>query len=205
MNRKITLFVLSIFIVAFASGCVLAGEAKANTEIQMLSEKTLKNGDRIEFQLKDAQGNVIPSQKINISFEANGHYESYSVVTDKDGKGYLVLYNEDLGDHKVIINYTGNDQYNPSKLEETITITEGTSSSQVTDAISTASTVQFDNSTTNQTGNSTDNETLYYCDEYNFYYNSDGVIQGGQSAGADAFETYMAYKDLEASGNPDLE
>ena len=204
MNRKIILLVLSVFIVAVAAGSVLAADAKVNTEIKMLSEKTLKNGDDIEFQLKDAQGNVIASQKINISFEANGKFENYSIITDKDGKGHLILYNEELGNHKVIINYTGNDKYNPSKLEETITIVEGSSSVEKTDAKSAASTVQFDNSTTNKTTNSNSNDTLYYCAEYNFYYNSDGVIIGGQSAGADAFETYMAYKSGEASGNKDL-
>ena len=128
MNRKIILLVLSVFIVAVAAGSVLAADAKVNTEIKMLSEKTLKNGDDIEFQLKDAQGNVIASQKINISFEANGKFENYTIITDKDGKGHLILYNEELGNHKVIINYIGNDKYNPSKLEETITIVEDSSS-----------------------------------------------------------------------------
>ena len=102
MNKKITLVLLSIFIVAVAVGAAVAAEAKTNTQIKMLSEKTLKNGDDIEFQLKDAQGKAIASQKVNISFEANGKYENYSVMTDKDGKFYLVLTNEELGDHKVV-------------------------------------------------------------------------------------------------------
>ena len=76
MNKKIVLILLSIFIVAVAAGSVIAAEAKTNTEIKMLSEKTLKNGDDIEIQLKDAQGKPIASQKINISFEANGEYEN---------------------------------------------------------------------------------------------------------------------------------
>lgn len=84
----------------------------------MLSEKTLKNGDDIEFQLKDAQGKAIASQKVNISFEANGKYENYSVMTDKDGKFYLVLTNEELGDHKVVVNYYGDNKYNPSKWKK---------------------------------------------------------------------------------------
>ena len=72
MNKKIMLLVLSIFIVAFAIGSVIAEEQKENTEIKMLSEDTLKNGDNIELQLVDAKGNPIASQNINISFEANG-------------------------------------------------------------------------------------------------------------------------------------
>lgn len=204
MNKKIVLILLSIFIVAVAAGSVIAAEAKTNTEIKMLSEKTLKNGDDIEIQLKDAQGKPIASQKINISFEANGKYENYSIMTDKDGNAYLVLFNEELGDHKVIINYYGNSKYNPSQLNETIKIVEGKSTNEKTNANSTASTVQYEN-TTNKTTNSTDNDTLYYNAEYNFYYNSDGVIVGGQSDGMDAFETYMAYKSGEASGSENLE
>ena len=212
MNKKIILLVLSIFIVAFAVGSVIAAEAKENTEVKMLSEKTLKNGDNIELQLVDAKGNPIASQKINISFEANGKLENYSVITDKDGNAYLVLFNEELGDHKVVVNYTGNEKYNPFKLEVTIKIVEGESTSEKTDSKSTASTVQYDNSTAkNETSdNSTsDNETIYYCEEYNFYYDSDGVIQGGQDDGADAFETYMSLKEselrAEETGSTDLE
>ena len=204
MNRKIILLVFGVFIVAFAVGSVLAADAKENSEMKMLSEKTLKNGDDIELQLVDAQGNPIASQNLNISFEANGKFENYSVITDKDGNAYLVLFNEDLGVHKLTVNYTGNEKYNPCKLEENITIVEGSSSTEDTESDSTASTVQYDNSTA-KNSTSTDNETLYYCAEYNFYYNSDGVIVGGQSDGADAFETYMSYAEAESKGDFFLE
>ena len=159
MNRKIILLVFGVFIVAFAVGSVLAADAKENSEMKMLSEKTLKNGDDIELQLVDAQGNPIASQNLNISFEANGKFENYSVITDKDGNAYLVLFNEDLGVHKLTVNYTGNEKYNPCKLEENITIVEGSSSTEDTESDSTASTVQYDNSTAkNSTSN--DNDTL---------------------------------------------
>lgn len=209
MNKKIVLILLSIFIVAVVAGTAIAAEAKVNSEIKMLSEKTLKNGDDIELQLKDAQGNPIPSQKLNISFEANGEFENYSVITDKDGKGYLVLYNEELGDHKVIVNYTGNEKYNPCKLEETITIVEGSSTNEKTDSNSTASTVKYDNSTTNSTNatNSSD-EILFYDAEYNFYYNSQGIVVGGQSDGAfavDVIATHEAQaRAQEETGSTDM-
>ena len=197
MNKKITLLILSIFIVAVAVGAAVAAEAKTNTEIKMLSEKTLKNGDALQFQLKDAQGKAIASQKVNISFEANGKLENYSVITDKDGKFYLVLKNEELGDHKVIVNYHGNDKYNPSKLEETIKIVEGESNTQKTDANSTASTIRYDNTTTNNSTNGGSDEILYYDAQYNFYYNQWGIIVGGQNDGADAEEIATFYKEQE--------
>ena len=188
MNKKIVVILLSIFIVAVAAGTVLAAEAKTNTEIKMLSDKTLKNGDNIEFELKDAQGNAIASQKVKISFEANGKYENYTVNTDKDGKFFLVLYNEALGDHKVIVNYTGSDKYNPCKLEETINIVEGTSTAEKTESNSTASTVKYDNATqgnasgTNDTNNDSD-DVLYYDEDLNVVYNKYGIVVGGQSDG----------------------
>ena len=205
MNKKITLLLLSIFIVAVAVGAAVAAEAKTNTEIKMLSEKTLKNGDAIQFQLKDAQGKAIASQKVNISFEANGKLENYSVITDKDGKFYLVLKNEELGDHKVIVNYHGNDKYNPSKLEETIKIVEGESNTQKTDANSTASTIRYDNTTTNNSTNGGSDEILYYDAQYNFYYNQWGIIVGGQNDGADAEEIATFYKEQEDKGSTSLE
>lgn len=205
MNKKITLLILSIFIVAVAVGAAVAAEAKTNTEIKMLSEKTLKNGDALQFQLKDAQGKAIASQKVNISFEANGKLENYSVITDKDGKFYLVLKNEELGDHKVIVNYHGNDKYNPSKLEETIKIVEGESNTQKTDANSTASTIRYDNTTTNNSTNGGSDEILYYDAQYNFYYNQWGIIVGGQNDGADAEEIATFYKEQEEKGSTSLE
>lgn len=64
MNKKILVILLSIFIVAIVAGSVIAANEKVNTEIKMLSEKTLKNGDNIEFQLKDASGKALASQKL---------------------------------------------------------------------------------------------------------------------------------------------
>ena len=52
MNKKIILLVLSIFIVAFAIGSVIAEEQKESAEIKMLSEDTLKNGDNIDDENK---------------------------------------------------------------------------------------------------------------------------------------------------------
>ena len=193
MNKKITLVILSIFIVAVAVGAAVAAEAKTNTEIKMLSEKTLKNGDDIEFQLKDAQGKAIASQK-----------ENYSVMTDKDGKFYLVLTNEELGDHKVVVNYYGDNKYNPSKLEETIKIVEGSSNTEKTNVNSTASTIKYEDTNASKTHNNTD-EPLYYDAEYNFYYDQWGVIVGGQNDGADAADIVQFYRDQEAKGSDSLE
>ncbi len=189
MNKKITLVLLSIFIVAVAVGAAVAAEAKTNTEIKMLSEKTLKNGDDIEFQLKDAQGKAIASQKVNIS---------------KDGKFYLVLTNEELGDHKVVVNYYGDNKYNPSKLEETIKIVEGSSNTEKTNVNSTASTIKYEDTNASKTHNNTD-EPLYYDAEYNFYYDQWGVIVGGQNDGADAADIVQFYRDQEAKGSDSLE
>ena len=57
MNKKILVILLSIFIVAIVAGSVIAANEKVNTEIKMLSEK-------IEFQLKDASGKALASQKL---------------------------------------------------------------------------------------------------------------------------------------------
>lgn len=202
MNKKIVLILLSIFIVAVVAGTAIAADAKVNTEIKMLSEKTLKNGDDIEFQLKDAQGKELASEKVNISFEANGKLENYTIKTDEHGKGYLVLYNEEVGDHKVIINYTGSDKYNPCKLEETIKIVEGTSSAGKTNSNSTASTVKYDNSTKNATTNTTNqtDEILYYDAYYNLYYNEDGIVVGGQNAGQSMADAIADQEEFAASG-----
>lgn len=73
MNRNIIIAILAIIIIAVAGGVAFAQTSaaadanKQNTQINFLTNSHLKNGDIVQFELKDAQGKAIADQRINIT------------------------------------------------------------------------------------------------------------------------------------------
>ena len=172
MNRNIIIAILAIIIIAAAGGIAFAQTSaavdgnKQNTQINFLSNSHLKNGEMVQFELKDSQGKAIADQRINITFEDNGQKQNFSIKTDNNGKGGLVLNNEAAGDHEVTVTYGGNDKGN-----------------------STASTVKYNEKTTSSNSSSGSSlsegpgPNLYYDEEFNVWYDDNGIIRGGQSDG----------------------
>ena len=65
MYRKILITLIIIVLVVLGAMIVLSnGNSNTDTQINFLSNKTLKNGDSIEFQLKDSQGNALANQNL---------------------------------------------------------------------------------------------------------------------------------------------
>ena len=88
MNKNIIIAILVVIIIAGAAFFMFGqSNGKTGTQINFLSEKTLQNGEQIQFELKDAQGKAIASQPVNITF----NNEKYQVTTDENGKGYLTV------------------------------------------------------------------------------------------------------------------
>lgn len=200
MNKNLIIAILIIVIVGIAAFMVFSHPGttgnKVNTQMNMLSAASLQNGDQIEFQLKDDKGNLLSGQMVEIQFsDGAGNNETFKVVTDTNGKGYLVLEDESAGSHDFTATYAGNGNYSGSTLKETITITEGDSDSDANDSYnsSTANSDTPSNSSSNSTdSNSTDN-TLNYDKESGLYYDSNGIVQGGQCDG-------MSIDDIRKNG-----
>jgi len=106
--------------------------------------------------------------------------KKYSVLTNDQGQAYLVLANEDIGDHQVTASFGGNAKYNPSTASQTITIKEGQSSSPSTNKNSTANSGAYGNSSNSS---SSSDDRLYYDYETGNTYDSRGFIIGGQNDG----------------------
>jgi len=166
-------------------------DGKVATEINFLSPQNLKNGEAVEFQLKDTHGNVIAKDNITIKFEENGQNQTYSIVTDEEGKGSLVLNNENPGTYNVYVLYNGSASYSACQASQTITIEEGTASNtNSTTGNSSAGTSLYN-------GQASNSSNLHYDSEYNFYYDDNGIIRGGQDDGMSADYIRNAY----SSGN----
>jgi hypothetical protein len=200
MNKNLIIAILIIVIVGIAAFMVFSHPGttgnKVNTQMNMLSAASLQNGDQIEFQLKDDKGNLLSGQMVEIQFsDGAGNNETFKVITDTNGKGYLVLEDESAGSHDFTATYAGNGNYSGSTLKETITISDGDSNSDANDSYnsSTANSDTPSNSSSNSTdSNSTDN-TLNYDKESGLYYDSNGIVQGGQCDG-------MSIDDIRKNG-----
>lgn len=198
MNKNIIIAILIVIIIAVVAAFALSHPAqtqdgKLNTQVNFLSKDTLKNGEQIEFELKDAQGKAIAGQKVNISYSDKGNVQNYSVITDNNGKGYLTINGEAAGTYDVTINYGGNAQYNGCTAKKTITVEEGTSTQSnttQTPANSTTSTVKYNNGTSAQSSSSSQasSSQSYYDADLNVYFDQNGKVIGGQSAGSNIWD-----------------
>ena len=203
MNKNIIIAILVVIIIAIVGVSLFAhpqqqattADGKVNTQIKFISNANLKNGNIVQFELKDASGKAIGNQVINITFEENGEKQNFSIITDNNGKGGLSLNNEKAGNHEVTVTYGGNNKYNGCSAKQTITIEEGnTTNTEKVSGNSTASTVKYNEKTTSSSSSSSGSSSgsslsegsgpnLYYDEELNVWYDDDGIIRGGQSDG----------------------
>lgn len=199
MNKNVIIAILIIVIIAVVGLSIFGtGNGKTNTQINFLNENNLQNGQQIQVELKDAQGNALANEIVNFTYQANGQDEKYSVITNAEGKAYLTLSNEDAGDHQVTASYDGNDKYNPCSVTQTITITDGEATSDATDVNSTASTVAYDNGTSSSGSGSSQ---YYYDSNTGNTYDSNGVIVNGQNKGMTINEEKNLQPGIDENGS----
>ncbi|MBE6489343.1 MAG: carboxypeptidase regulatory-like domain-containing protein [Methanobrevibacter sp.] len=182
MNRNI-IIVLIVIVLIILGGLVAfsLNTAKADTQITFSSNTSLKNGDSVDFVLTDAQGNAIANQNVTILFEGNGDVERYSVITDDQGRGSLVLNDEDSGNYTITVSFAENEKYNGCSATQKITLGE---ESQTTSDYSASSYDSSSYSTGASSSSSSSGSELTYDSELNVNYDSNGRVVGGQNDGA---------------------
>lgn len=186
MNKNYLIIAIAVIIIAILGIFALTNQetqdGTISTQIEFLSESTLKNGEPVQFVLKDDKNNPLPGQNITIIFVENGENQTYSIVTDNEGKGALVINNENEGKYDVIVSYNGTKLYNPCSAKQTITVEAehvDAGSIEPLETNSSAGTALYNNQ------NSSDTQ-LHYDNQYNFYYDDNGIIRGGQNDGYSA-------------------
>ncbi|WP_407409762.1 hypothetical protein [Methanobrevibacter sp.] len=181
MNRNI-IIVLIVIVLIILGGLVAfsLNTAKEDTQITFSGNTSLKNGDSVDFILKDAKGNALANQNVTILFEGNGDVERYSIITDDQGRGSLVLNDEDSGNYTITVSFAENDKYNGCSATQKITLGEV---SQTTSDYSASSYDSSSYSTDTSSSSSSDSQ-LTYDSELNVNYDSNGRVVGGQNDGA---------------------
>lgn len=211
MNKNIIIAILIVIIIAvvamfaFSQPQATTQDGKINTQINFLSQNTLKNGDQVQFELKEVQGAAIAGQTVVISYDdGSGSIQKYTISTDQNGKGFLTISGEDAGDYDVTVDFAGNDKYNGCSAKTKITVEEGTSTAEETiSENATANTVMYNNATSSSSSSSSSDSTngsssddtptsgygdkafsnLYYDEELGVYYDDFGTIHGGDMDG----------------------
>ncbi len=201
MNRKIIIALIVVFLIILAGIIAFAQtNVKSDTQIDFLSNASLKNGDIIEFQLLDAQGNPLAGQNVSISFGSNGKTEQYSIKTDTDGKGGLLINNEELGNYNVNVSYSGDDRHNPCSASQNITIGDGSLESNGS-ATTSGSSDSSSSSATSDSSSYQSSSGLNYDSELNVNYDSNGKIVGGQNDGASIEDVRNNRPQIDSEGN----
>ena len=163
MNKNnIIIGILIVVVLALLVGLVVSMPNSAkDTNLVIISNSTLNEGDQIEVKLSDSNGTQIANETVNITFlDENASNTSYSAVTDSDGIAKLKL-DKNAGNYTVNCTYDGNDNYNGNTVSQKLTIkeVENTAVSQETGGKSSSS-----------------SNTLTYDADLNLYYDSNGIV-----------------------------
>lgn len=180
MNKNIIIAILVVIIIAAGAAFMFGhSNGKMATQINFLNNDTLQNGETVIFDLKDASGNPIAGETVNITFNSN---EKYSVVTDNNGKGYLLISGEDDGKYDVLADYGGNDKYDASNAKVTITITDDAPDNPVTQVSNGSIANTNDNNGGNDNGGNGNNTdptgNRYFIPQYELWV-EDGIVVDG--------------------------
>lgn len=180
MNKNIILVILIVVIIGVAATLVIGQNTKQDTQITFLSKNALQNGEQLEFQLKDAQGNAISGKNVNLTFGD----EKYSLVTDGNGKARLVISDEKSGNYNVSVSYGGDDKHNGCSAKTTISVSGGSTA----DSSATSNTTSTNDSSTASSNKGS--SSLHYDAKYGLYYDDDGKVRnsGGQIDGMSIYD-----------------
>jgi hypothetical protein len=182
MNKNIIIALIVIVLIILGGLLVFSqNNIKTDTQIKFLGNTSLKNGQSVSFELIDAQGNALAGKELNIVFESPNGTEKFTIETDSEGRGSLVINNESSGTYNITVSFDGADKYNACSANETITL--------IDDALQGTNYSNTYQSSSSYSTTASSSSGLNYDDDLNVKYDSNGKVVGGQNDGAD-------YEDL---------
>lgn len=178
MDRKIIIALIIIVLIVLVGLLSFSTGIKTDSQINFLSGSNLKNGNQIEFELVDAQGNALSNQEIKITFSGVNETQNFTITTDNQGRGSLILKDENSGNYTVSVSYGGDDKHNGCSANQKITIKGGTSESSTGN-------YTHDDSSTRYTSSDSSHSTTYSDSSQQNDQSSEGsdIIESGQNVG----------------------
>jgi hypothetical protein len=104
-----TIISIVIIILIIIIGAFLFIQANShNTKVDVISNSSLKNGDKVQIVLTDEYRNVYPGESVHIKIlDDSGWANNYDVVTDDQGEASVVLETYENGNYTIHTNYNG--------------------------------------------------------------------------------------------------
>lgn len=105
--KTIGIAIVVVLIIAVGAFMFIQSNAH-NTQVEVISNSTLKNGDNVQIVLKDEYRNVYPGEVVYIKILGDdGWGNTYEVTTDNEGEAAVTLATYDNGNYTIHTNYNG--------------------------------------------------------------------------------------------------
>lgn len=119
MNRK-TKIVFALFVLIAASSVAYA---LTDTQIEILTPDTLKNGDGFNITLMGEDGTKLANEVVNITVTNEaGEQNNISATTDSNGFSSLTIDGVAPGKYNFNCTFWGNDKFAPVSADQNLTI-----------------------------------------------------------------------------------
>ncbi len=108
MKSKTIITVVIIILVVLIGAFLFIQANSHNTKVDVISNSTLKNGDKVQIVLTDEYRNLYPGEKVQIKIlDDSGWANYYDVVTDNSGEASVALSTLDNGNYTIHTTYNG--------------------------------------------------------------------------------------------------
>lgn len=108
MKSKTIISIVIIILVILIGAFLFIQANSHNTKVDVISNSSLKNGDKVQILLTDDYRNVYPGEKVQIKIlDDSGWANYYDVVTDNSGEASVALSTLDNGNYTIHTNYNG--------------------------------------------------------------------------------------------------
>ena len=103
------------------------------SQIDIISNDAVHNGDSINIKLSDIDGHSLSNESVKIVMMDNkGKRQSYSITTDSNGIADTTVANKDPGRLTINATFEGNEKFNSSNAVKLIKVREGSSNKNST-------------------------------------------------------------------------
>ena len=103
------------------------------SQIDIISNDAVHNGDSINIKLSDIDGHPLSNESVKIVMMDNkGKRQSYSITTDSNGIADTTVANKDSGRLTINATFEGNEKFNSSNAVKLIKVREGSSNKNST-------------------------------------------------------------------------
>ena len=135
--KKTDMWIISLIIIIIA--VILAIFAVSSlfvikeSQIEIISNDTVHNGDSINIKLSDIDGNPLSNESVKIVMMDNkGKRQSYSITTDSNGIADTTVANKDPGRLTINATFEGNEKFNSTNEVKLIKVLQGSSNKNST-------------------------------------------------------------------------